>query len=619
LRVRKANAEAVRIRFKDVRLPEGGALLVYGADPSRAWTYDGGLEPTAIVAGGTATIEIQCGAECPPDLPFTISEVEAVSTPEPTEVAHRTPDVRTGHFRGVDLEYEVRDGLAVFEGDMVLGPADEMEGPRGVKKGTRDAVAITGDSYRWPGGRIPYFIASTVPDQQRVIDAINHWNTMLAGVITLVPRTSETVWVNFIRSNACSSSVGMYRSGNYVYVGDSCSVGSVVHEIGHIVGLWHEQSREDRNSHVRILYENIIASALSNFGIQTTYGTDIGEYDFNSIMHYPAYAFSSNGQNTIETIPPGIPIGQRTALSTGDIAGVRSMYGYSAPAPVIVPIITPTPVPAPAPEPAPAPTPAPPPAPAPAPVPAPAPSPATITVTVTTNPTTETIVVDGVTYQGSASFEWTTGSAHTLTASPQPAVNGVASAFVRWSDNGSQSHTVVASSDTTLYKADFALAYSVYASAYPAGTGVVNISPASSNNFYAYNSTVTLAAAPSSGYCFSGWSGLIGGTASQTTLSVTKPYSVTAMFQPGAFTLSSSISYPRADGGSFTFGVTGSTGCAWTATSSVSWITINAPSTGTGSGVVTYTVAPNTTASARIGVIVVAGWALFVTKSRVFC
>ena len=43
----------------------------------------------------------------------------------------------------------------------------------------------------------------------------------MAGVIRLCHDTSESVYVNFIRSNACSSNVGMYTTGNYVFVGDS--------------------------------------------------------------------------------------------------------------------------------------------------------------------------------------------------------------------------------------------------------------------------------------------------------------------------------------------------------------------------------------------------------------
>jgi hypothetical protein len=54
-------------------------------------------------------------------------------------------------------------------------------------------------------------------------------------------------------------------------------------------------------------------------------GDDVGGYDYGSIMHYPRTAFSSNGQDTIVPTDPNAQIGQRTALSAGDIAAANSI------------------------------------------------------------------------------------------------------------------------------------------------------------------------------------------------------------------------------------------------------------------------------------------------------
>ena len=52
-------------------------------------------------------------------------------------------------------------------------------------------------------------------------------------------------------------------------------------------------------------------------------------YDFDSIMHYDAYAFSRNDKPTIEPIDDSISIdrlGQRTQLSQRDLDHIRELY-----------------------------------------------------------------------------------------------------------------------------------------------------------------------------------------------------------------------------------------------------------------------------------------------------
>jgi hypothetical protein len=66
-----------------------------------------------------------------------------------------------------------------------------------------------------------------------------------------------------------------------------------------------------------------------NFLQHITDGDDLGPYDYGSIMHYPPTAFSINNQATIiarQALPPGVVMGQRAALSQGDIDGVHTLY-----------------------------------------------------------------------------------------------------------------------------------------------------------------------------------------------------------------------------------------------------------------------------------------------------
>jgi hypothetical protein len=64
--------------------------------------------------------------------------------------------------------------------------------------------------------------------------------------------------------------------------------GVITHEVGHVLGLFHEQARTDRDDYVTINWANIPEVARQNFQIlgedaMNAYGVP---YDYKSIMHY---------------------------------------------------------------------------------------------------------------------------------------------------------------------------------------------------------------------------------------------------------------------------------------------------------------------------------------------
>lgn len=258
-----------------------------------------------------------------------IGDGELRSTTEP-----RTGIISGRTFKVKTVKYSDIGGDAIFEGDIVLGTVAKME--EAYKKisesedlqETLKAVFISGSQFRWPNGVIPFRIDPALPDPGRVDEAIKHWHDHTA--IRFVPRNQESDFVTFRRApNGCSSAVGRQTGEQFVNLGDNCTKGNIIHEIGHTVGLWHEQSREDRKNFIEIDFTNVIPGKEHNFNQHVQDGDDVGPYDYGSIMHYSAFAFALDTSKPTITTPHGEAIGQREGLSAGDIAAVKAVYGFA--------------------------------------------------------------------------------------------------------------------------------------------------------------------------------------------------------------------------------------------------------------------------------------------------
>ncbi len=237
------------------------------------------------------------------------------------------------------------NGSAIFEGDIYLGPIERFKrtgtaadsinlrtnlsasGRANDPRANQNGVVITGQRFRWPNGLIPYEIADP-SIEATVQQAIQHWeqNTSIRFTLrTPFNAINHPNYVSFEVRDGCFSAVGMQGGPQVISIGLGCALGQAIHEIGHTVGLWHEQSREDRDQFVHIAWENILPGMEHNFDQHITDGDDVGPYDYDSIMHYPARAFSSNNRDTIVTLG-GQQIGQRNGLSPADIATVLQLY-----------------------------------------------------------------------------------------------------------------------------------------------------------------------------------------------------------------------------------------------------------------------------------------------------
>ena len=314
----------------------------------------------------------------------------------------------------------------------------------------------------WIGGVIPYMLDENLPDwgRESAEAAMAAWTE--ATVLKFVPRTDEPDFIYFTeRTDNCVRQPTCRPVYSFVP--------NMVHGVGHGLLLSHEQQRRDRDRYVRVFQEHISPHERGqwNPGALHGAGADISPYNYQSVMHYGFLSSKRNrrgGPPALETIPPHMPVGetsytgpdgQTTYITPGDADTVARMFG-----------LTPT------------------------------------SWTVSTNPLGLTVLVDGEEATTPAVFDWTPGSEHTLSVPSLQVRPGSRYRFGRWSDDGAATHTVIATSDTTLYEANFVAAHRISTRVRPEGAGTVTISPGSSDGYYPLRSEVTMSAEPTAGSGF---------------------------------------------------------------------------------------------------------------------
>lgn len=218
-----------------------------------------------------------------------------------------------------------KEQLRYVEGDMVMDGYEEeaMDG----------GVAYTSMSNTWPKQSdgfvtIPY--ENTINSRTaaaRIQEAFADYKKYTC--IRFRPKTSsDRAFISFYQGGGCSSPVGYYSwRKNTVSLARGCWYkGTIMHEIAHSLGIYHEQSRQDRDDHVTIVWSNIPSNMQFNF--KKTGGVNHGTaYDYRSMMHYGRTAFGS-GRITIRTKDPAMQnvIGQRGGMSEIDKVQINRMY-----------------------------------------------------------------------------------------------------------------------------------------------------------------------------------------------------------------------------------------------------------------------------------------------------
>ena len=133
--------------------------------------------------------------------------------------------------------------------------------------------------------------------------------------------------------NRCISFIGCVKflqlQPQTIVLGPGCrNFPTVVHEIGHAIGFFHEHTRPDRDEYVMFLRENLLHNTLqpefATISLNSFNAFGFG-YDYASIMHYSPTTFAQ--QNTVVLVAkkPDIHFGVAAELSPLDIAKANAL------------------------------------------------------------------------------------------------------------------------------------------------------------------------------------------------------------------------------------------------------------------------------------------------------
>jgi len=313
--------------------------------------------------------------------------VNATKKKEATGLAKRVlqavrKDVTDGHTQEELDAAEVDSGLNSFltaevasENEMVLTMDDvslDANGESGEAVGPEEASAIEGDmiprqfqhnllstasqqgittpvgaGVPWPSGQVKYCFASDTPPLARfVFEAATAQYTKALPCLRFInvgwkSGMSSDHWSSWSCQEPQTLFVTGLGRGCFSYVGYTgweaqqlnlapfCSrIGTAIHELGHALGMAHEQSRPDRHHHIKVHWENIRPGMERNFAVDPDAYVD-GPYDFQSIMHYSARLWAANrSEPVLEPIDPDFTgkLGQRVGLSQHDVEQMHAMY-----------------------------------------------------------------------------------------------------------------------------------------------------------------------------------------------------------------------------------------------------------------------------------------------------
>ncbi|XP_012671082.2 low choriolytic enzyme-like [Clupea harengus] len=197
----------------------------------------------------------------------------------------------------------------------------------------KNADPCTSRGCMWPKSSdgkvyVPYVIANQYSSRELSVIERGLQSFSSSTCIRFVRRSNQRDYLYIQSLNGCYSYVGSLGNGQTLSLSRQGCIyhNTVQHELLHALGFNHEQTRSDRDNHIRVLLQNVISGMEHNFNKINTLNQGTS-YDYNSVMQYHRTAFSKNNQPTMVPIPnQNVQIGTASQMSSNDILRLNRLY-----------------------------------------------------------------------------------------------------------------------------------------------------------------------------------------------------------------------------------------------------------------------------------------------------